>query len=123
MSTGRVPRPLVVMHSLPTWLPTTETWQHTQVSRLPAGRVESHVVCDRVENLERFPVAHLHAPPERLRALGRLERGLVRLGALPYKRLLVRASRRHGADLLHSHFGNTGCWDRAQRSAWGCPRW
>jgi colanic acid/amylovoran biosynthesis glycosyltransferase len=95
-----------VVHSTPVWLPGTQTWIHTQVTRVPIERVECHVVCERTENLEQFPVHHLHD----FSAAGALERtwdrGLRRLGLRRHLGYLARTARRVGARLLHSHFGD-----------------
>jgi colanic acid/amylovoran biosynthesis glycosyltransferase len=94
---------LRVIHSTPVWLSPTMTWLHTQVRYLPET-IESHVVCEKTANVDRFPVKILHS----------LE------GVAPARRFWERATRRAGlrqhlpflaehcsnAELLHSHFGN-----------------
>lgn len=104
--------PLVVVHSSPVWLPRTQTWMHEQCKNLPES-VESHVVCERVENLDLFPVPHLHAladqPPWRVL----WDRALRKLGARHHNGLLVEVARAHGARVLHSHFGHVGWHDLA----------
>jgi colanic acid/amylovoran/stewartan biosynthesis glycosyltransferase WcaL/AmsK/CpsK len=97
-----------VVHSNPTWLAQTQTWVDTQVRFAPADRVENHVVCERTENLDQFPVAHLHD----FSAAGMLERfwdrGLRRAGLRHHLGYLARVARRVGAAILHSHFGDVG---------------
>jgi len=109
-----------VVHSTPVWLPGTQTWIHTQVSHLPADRVECHVVCERTENLEQFPVRNLHD----FSAAGALERtwdrGLRRLGLRRHLGYLARTARRVGAELLHSHFGDVAWANLGAARAAGC---
>lgn len=97
-----------VVHSNPVWLPQTQTWIHTQIGHLPADRVESHVVCERTENLDQFPVARLHD----FSAAGVLERtwdrGLRRIGMRRHLGFLVRVAAGLRADVIHSHFGDVG---------------
>lgn len=88
---------LVVIHSAPTWLPQTETWLHAQARSLMA-HAELHVTCERVDNLDQFPVPSLHVAG--------------RKGLVPRRRRAVgpvaRVAKKHGAQVLHSHFGPTG---------------
>ena len=102
---------LKVAHSHWTWLTQTQTWIYKQVCHLPADRVEAHVVCDRTENLDQFPVPHLHSMDD-----GRLYhfwRAKVRrkLGLRRQPAFLRSVSRRIGAQIVHSHFGDTGWRD------------
>jgi colanic acid/amylovoran biosynthesis glycosyltransferase len=109
-----------VVHSSPVWLAQTQTWVDTQVRFVPAGRVENHVVCERTENLDQFPVAHLHA----FTAAGSLERlwdrALRRAGFRRHLGYLVRVAQRVNAAILHSHFGDVGWRDRGAARAAGC---
>ena len=50
-----------VIHSFPVWLPQTQTWMYNQVKQLQQLGVEAHVVCERIENLDRFAVANIHS--------------------------------------------------------------
>lgn len=47
-----------VAHSVECWLPVTQTWLYTQIVSLPQ-EIESHIICDRKENFEQFPVCNL----------------------------------------------------------------
>ncbi len=100
---------LCVLHSAPSWLPQTQTWMHTQVRHLPAD-VESHVVCGSTENLDQFPVEHLHAladSPWRWR----LDRVVRKAGLRRELGHLGRIAKAHDARVLHSHFGHIGWTD------------
>ena len=50
-----------VIHSLPRWLPQTQTWVYNQVKQLQQLGVDAHVVCERTENLDQFAVANIHS--------------------------------------------------------------
>ena len=111
---------LRVIHSAPTWLPQTQTWMHNQARALP-GDVESHVVCEHTENLDAFPMPHVHAlasGPRWRHAWDKTVRGLgVRswLGHLPRVATEIRA------DVVHSHFGHVGSMDSPAVQRLGVP--
>lgn len=94
-----------------TWLPLTQGWIHTQAAYLPEG-VVPHVVCGATDNLAQFAIANLHAWPQ----LGWRQRLRVLAGAVPllgagFSRraaLMAHVARRHGAEIVHSHFGYAG---------------
>ncbi|MFQ5843764.1 MAG: glycosyltransferase [Planctomycetota bacterium] len=99
---------LRVVQSTPVWLPRTQTWMYEHLRRLPGG-IESHVVCDRTQNLDQFEVPRLHRPSP----LGRLADGGLRfVGLRRSPGLLGSVARRIGARVLHSHFGHVGWRDR-----------
>lgn len=112
-------RVLPVVHSVREWLPQTMTWLYTQVSELPP-EVQPHVVCDRVKNLDQFPVDSLHAfePAAPWRYLwGRALRA-TNLRPSLHLNLLVEVARATESRVLHSHFGYHG-WkvrEAAQRA-------
>ena len=103
---GRV----IVLHSLPTWLPLTSPWLFHQVDKLPA-RIESHVACARTANLDPFRIANLHALRDRSRARYYWELGARWLGLRRHLPFLVETARGCGAQLIHSHWGDTGWRD------------
>lgn len=108
------------VHNTPVWLPGTQTWIHTQVSHLPPDRVESHVVCERTENLDQFPVARLHD----FSAAGALERfwdrGRRRIGLVRHLGFLARVAKSLKSQVIHSHFGDVGWSDLGAASAARC---
>ncbi|MCL5104460.1 MAG: glycosyltransferase [Armatimonadetes bacterium] len=110
-----VQSPLVVLHSVGSWLPQTQTWLHNQVCYLPA-EITSHIVCDRTENLDQFGVPNIHCTSKL--GLRRVVNGVLRrLGLSEGSHRLV-AARRCGAGVLHSHFGDQAWYDiPAARSA------
>ena len=103
-------KPLVVVHSSPVWLPRTQTWMHEQCKNLPAS-VESHVVCERTENLDQFALPNIHALANLPRWRVAWDRVLRKLGARHHMGLLVDVARKHDAKVLHSHFGHVGWLD------------
>ncbi|HEX9637828.1 MAG TPA: glycosyltransferase [Acidobacteriota bacterium] len=100
--------PIKVVHSQPTWLPQTATWIYNQVRFLPP-EVTSHIVCDRTENLEQFELPNIHALERQPRWRRLVEVQRRRWDAS--SNLLVRVARRCGAQVVHSHFGDTGWRD------------
>lgn len=105
-------RPLAVLHSVPSWLPQTETWLYTQVRFLPPS-IESHVACERTENLDQFPVANLHRMEQQPRWRSLVDRALRKARVRNHLGYLGRAATRSGARVMHSHFGFTGWRDLA----------
>jgi colanic acid/amylovoran biosynthesis glycosyltransferase len=99
-----------VIHSFPIWLPQTQTWMYNQVRCLPAG-VESHVVCERTENLDQFWLPNIHNLSEAPRRQYYWDKGLRKLRIRRHLGLLARTASRLRADILHSHFGNIGWAD------------
>jgi colanic acid/amylovoran biosynthesis glycosyltransferase len=65
--------------------------------------VESHIVCERKENIEQFGLPNVHslseAPRKRLLRPG---------GVRDYRDFLIKLSGQYGIRILHSHFGNIG---------------
>ena len=104
---------ICVLHSLPRWLPRTATWLHNQLRYLPES-VCNHIACESTENLAEFSIENLHCLDSRTKPSlweGRLYRKL-RLGFLlerPYVKHLVDVATRHGAQILHSHWGDWAC--------------
>ena len=110
---------LRVIQSFPDWLPITQTWLHTQVASLPAARIESHIVCERTENLDVFAVPHIHALADRSAAERLWDVGLRALRLRRHLGLAVRVGRQFGARVLHSHFGHFGWADAGAARALG----
>ena len=101
---------IVVLHSLPEWLSQTQTWLFTQVTQLPR-EIESHICCQRVRNLDQFPIANIWCfenQPRWRQFLGLAIRKLSFSRLLPF---LTNVARRSGAQIVHSHFGLIGWQD------------
>lgn len=96
-----------VLHSCPVWLPQTQVWLHNQIRALPA-EVESHVACLGTENLQAFPLRHLHSLAGSSALAYRAEAVLRKMGVPLQPYWLKKIARQCRADLLHSHFGNMG---------------
>ncbi|HEU4365550.1 MAG TPA: glycosyltransferase [Candidatus Krumholzibacteria bacterium] len=104
--------PLVVLHSVPRWLPQTETWLYTQVRFLPPS-IESHVACERTENLDQFPLANMHSMRAEPAWRSLRDRALRKLRIRNHLGYQDGAARRSRARVMHSHFGFTGWRDLA----------
>lgn len=96
-----------VAHSHHLWLPQTMTWLHLQLRMLPS-RVDSLILCEATANLEQFDLPGIRSLRDASRWRYYWELGLRRLGVRRHLPFLVREMRRHGTQLLHSHFGYTG---------------
>ena len=103
--------PVPVAHSHPEWLPKTQTWLFNQLRFTPHDVVESHVVCERVANLDQFAVPNLHCLCLEPRWYQLWDRGVRKTGLRRHLAFQVKTARRHGVQLLHSHFGNVGWRD------------
>ena len=110
-----------VAHSHRVWLPQTETWLYTQVRHLPPG-VESHIMCQRTENLDQFSLPNIHSMGPMWRAHILWDRITRRVLRRPYRTHLLRATRSVGAHLLHSHFGPVGWADLGVALQLGIPQ-
>lgn len=109
-----------IAHYAPVWLPRTETWLYNQIRYLPP-RYRCHVVCERTEHLDRFPVADLHALSGEWKPFVMLNDRLRAWGWITHSMLLARRMREHGCALLHSHFGPEGWRQLPVARARGVP--
>ncbi len=106
-----------VLHSLPLWLPSTSPWLWNQVRFVPPP-VVTHVACERAADVSRFPIANLHRFDREPAWRRFIDRALRRLGARSHLGFLERTARAVGAEIVHSHWGDTGWRDlRAVRCA------
>jgi colanic acid/amylovoran biosynthesis glycosyltransferase len=97
-----------VLHSYPTWLPQTQTWLHTIVSEQQWQGFSAHVVCERIENLEQFPVENLYSLSSASLFLKIWNKSLRKLRIRRHLGFLVKVGRQVSANIVHSHFGNVG---------------
>ncbi len=99
-----------VIQSSPVWLPQTQTWMYNQTKYLPEN-IESHIVCDRTENLDQFYLPNIHVIPEKslLNRYGcsglKGAKSLARLFWLWIMCWKIKPG------IVHSHFGTTGWFD------------
>ena len=96
---------LHVLHSVPVWLPQTETWLYDQILQLPSW-VESSVVCEELENLDQFPVSALSCFSQASPARRLWDKSLRKMGLRRHLGYLLQQARRQPAGIGHSHFGN-----------------
>lgn len=100
-----------ILHSVPIWLAQTENWIYQQIQNLPEP-FQSHVLCKRVENHERFPCENLVSLGDFSRLRQVWDRGLVWTGLRSHWGVMNGLVRDRQIKILHSHFGNTG-WANA----------
>ncbi len=96
---------LTIIHSCPVWLHCTMTWLHNQIRFLP-NTIESHIVCERMENLDQFSLPNVHCVARAPRWQYYWDMGLRKLRLRRHLGFLTRIAREHDAHVLHSHFGN-----------------
>ena len=106
-----------MIHSHPVWLPQTQTWMYNQVKYLPK-MIESHIVCERTQNLDQFTVPHIHSLHQAARWRYYWDKGLRRLRVRRHLGFLTAQIKKHQVQVVHSHFGNIGWADlRAVKKA------
>ena len=98
---------VTIIHSVSHWLPQTENWIYTQVKSLPLG-IESHIVCETVENLDQLSVPNIHSLCEVPLWRYLWDKGLRKLGVRNHLDFLVEKAKGYHAQVLHSHFGHAG---------------
>jgi len=96
-----------VIQSSPVWLPQTHTWMYNQAKYL-LENIESHVVCERTENLDQFFVPSIHSLTDVPVWRYFWDKGLKKLRLRRYLGFLVQVAKEIKADVLHSHFGTVG---------------
>lgn len=99
-----------VIQSANVWLSQTQTWMYNQTKYLPED-VESHIVCEKTENLDQFYLPNIHVIPEKS-LLDRVACSGLK-GAKPLARLfwLWMMCWKIKPDIVHSHFGTIGWFD------------
>ncbi len=100
--------PLIVIHSMPTWLPQTQTWLYNQVKHLPSVAINSHIVCERKNNLKQFLVPNIHCSKDNSKLRYLWDKGLRYLRIRRHLGFLEKITKETNAQVLHSHFGNIG---------------
>lgn len=111
----------VALHAVPqVWLEPTQTWLYNQITHLPP-HVCSHVLCERIENLDLFPFPRIHSFERELGATRLWDRTARSMRMRRHLGFFERTVRKVRPSILHSHFGPTA-WallDVAQRAQ--CP--
>ena len=107
-----------VLHSVRSWLPLTQNWIKQQILDLPSNIEVSVLAGERERNVEdsHFP---LYVAEEESPLRFRFESWLshIRPGSELYSR--TKAMKRVRPDVVHSHFGNRGWFDRKSVAATG----
>lgn len=99
---------LTILHAYPIWLGQTLTWIHTQVAELQQLGMNTHVACERTENMDQFGVANIHCLENESRFKQILDKGLRKLRIRRHLNFLVEIGEKTNATVIHSHFGNIG---------------
>lgn len=99
---------LTILHSVPIWLPQTQTWIYSQVAELQRKGINAQVVCERIENLEQFEVANIHCLADKAKWRQIWDKSLRMLRIRRQLNHVASVGREAGAQILHSHFGNVG---------------
>ncbi|MFK7915261.1 MAG: glycosyltransferase [Pseudomonadales bacterium] len=108
-----------VLHSLPVWLPLTQTWIYGQVLELQALGVNHAVICEAVANLSTFPITELHRFDQQPPLRRTVDRLLRRFRLRPGLGYVKRQAALLQPDIVHSHFGNHGWSDLGAVAAGG----
>jgi colanic acid/amylovoran biosynthesis glycosyltransferase len=109
---------ITLLHTIPVWLPQTETWIYNQVHYLQSN-VETHIICETTKHLDQFQVPNIHSLWEASRWRYFLNVGMRKLELWhysPYSNFVVEQAKHNKAQLLHSHFGNLG-WSNLKAAA------
>lgn len=97
-----------VIHSFPIWLPQTQTWMYNQVRYL-TDDIESHIVCEKTDNLDQFWLPNIHSLSEHASKWRYFwDMGLRKLKLRHHLGFLVEVAKSEGVSVLHSHFGPVG---------------
>jgi len=75
---------------------------------LPSDVIQSHVVCERTDNLDVFSMPNIHDLCDRSPLYQVWDKGLRRLGFRNHLAFVADVAVDSGAEVLHSHFGNLG---------------
>ncbi len=100
---------ITVLHSIPVWLPQTQTWMYNQLHHLP-NDIDWHVVCERTENLDQFVVPNIHCLAEGPGWRACRDKVLRALRLRRHLGFTIEVAGDRRASVIHSHFGNIG-WD------------
>jgi len=112
---------LLVVESLPVWLPLTSPWLHQQILQLPEG-ITVRIVAERVENLDAFSHPNLRSLQDGKQLRYVWDKGTRRLGLRDHLGLVASTCRRERAGVLHSHWGDWGWRDRGVSRRLGIPQ-
>jgi colanic acid/amylovoran biosynthesis glycosyltransferase len=109
----------IVAHSVKSYLFRTGSWIHAQISHL--RRYRSLVITTKKRNLDIFPVEKIYSLSD-LSSLNRFfQRQYNSLTGLSYP-FFYKVLKKHGAVILHSHFGNRGYFDLGLKQKLNIPQ-
>jgi colanic acid/amylovoran biosynthesis glycosyltransferase len=98
----------IILHSIPNWLPQTQTWVHSQVDSMQKIGVNAHVACEATSNLDQFQVDNIHC----LRHENLIKRICYKLvnvlNLYSYINYTAEVAKKTKANIVHSHFADVG---------------
>ena len=100
-----------VIHSFPVWLPQTQTWMHIQAKNLPTELIDCHIICETIENFDQFALPNIHALENAPKIRYLWDKILRKLKVRRYLGYNVQKAKEIQANIIHSHFGQTGWLD------------
>lgn len=113
-----------ILHFVETWLPRTQNWIYNHI-RMASDEVETHVLCQWSQNLQEFPVQHLHSlekPPIPMGLIGKvLFRLRLREDGKRHLALLGKVIQEVRPQVIHSHFGHFGALNNPLVASFGIP--
>ncbi len=112
--------PCTVVHSVPEWLPQTQTWMYGLVKAMPGG-VRSAILCEQTNNLDQFGLPNITALSKEHSLLFPLQTILRRARFFRQVPLFTSEVRKIGGHLVHSHFGVFGWRDAFAVHRMGIP--
>lgn len=96
----------MILHCCAEWLPLTQNWMYTQVHHLQKLGEEVHVVCERLNNTERFRVEGLHSMSTEPKIYQIMSRTLRKIGMTKHLLHTKKNINRLQPAIVHSHFGH-----------------
>jgi colanic acid/amylovoran biosynthesis glycosyltransferase len=110
MQTHDIASSIVVVQSATTWLTQPMTWLYVQTKFLPAS-IESHVLCDRIQNLDQFAMPYIHSSSYDPAFIRWLSSRSWNVHVWRRTRIFDGIIKRHSPQVIHSHFGDRGWLD------------
>ncbi len=102
--------PRTVVHSVPEWLPQTQTWMYSLVEKMPED-IRSVILCEKTANLDQFKLPNITALSREHSVLFFLQALMRKARLCQQVSLFTSETKKLGAQIVHSHFGVFGWRD------------